>query len=413
MNDFYKKEAIQIVKSMLKAFFVEKNVDGVLKYVNRDSFTWIGIGEHEVLTHIDDIQKHFQTRCGEVASAYKISGEEYIIKNFSSDSCIVIAKIKFRGQDERRNYESALHFSFYLQRFDDKLLVSHYHVHIPIKKRPLSYSQYFMIDSRADLSESIQMDFQFQDELVHRFIFNEQTAMKSFFYKEGLPYCYVNQQFLKLVGFDSLSSFMAQEPHSSLAHIHPKDQQRYLNHLKANFPESLTLNLQEWKWHGSYNITYRLQTFDKSDRVVFEWGNLFSLNGRLIINSFVLALPPPRVNFAESLPNSNLLDDVGIRLGNMMVIYPKGQKLLIKDNVVNLTPIEFKLLIILSEEINNPVANDKFYNSLWNNSELKLTSFTLKAHMSNLRKKLKDASDDTIKLIYRKNKGYCLSIPKF
>ena len=97
----------------------------------------------------------------------------------------------------------------------------------------------------------------------------------------------------------------------------------------------------------------------------------------------------------------------------MMVIYPKGQKLLIKDNVVNLTPIEFKLLIILSEEINNPVANDKFYNSLWNNSELKLTSFTLKAHMSNLRKKLKDASDDTIKLIYRKNKGYCLSIPKF
>ena len=293
MNDFYKKEAIQIVKSMLKAFFVEKNVDGVLKYVNRDSFTWIGIGEHEVLTHIDDIQKHFQTRCGEVASAYKISGEEYIIKNFSSDSCIVIAKIKFRGQDERRNYESALHFSFYLQRFDDKLLVSHYHVHIPIKKRPLSYSQYFMIDSRADLSESIQMDFQFQDELVHRFIFNEQTAMKSFFYKEGLPYCYVNQQFLKLVGFDSLSSFMAQEPHSSLAHIHPKDQQRYLNHLKANFPESLTLNLQEWKWHGSYNITYRLQTFDKSDRVVFEWGNLFSLNGRLIINSFVLALPPP------------------------------------------------------------------------------------------------------------------------
>ena len=90
MNDFYKKEAIQIVKSMLKAFFVEKNIDGVLKYVNRDSFTWIGIGEHEVLTNIDDIQKHFQTRCGEVASAYKISGEEYIIKNFSSDSCIVI-----------------------------------------------------------------------------------------------------------------------------------------------------------------------------------------------------------------------------------------------------------------------------------------------------------------------------------
>ena len=172
----------------------------------------------------------------------------------------------------------------------------------------------------------------------------------------------MNRQFLKLVGFDSLQSFMAQEPHSSLAHIHPKDQQRYSNHLKANFPKSLTLNLQEWKWHGSYNITYRLQTFDKSAKVVFEWGNLFSLNGRLIVNSFVLSFPPP-ANFAENLPNSSLPDDVGIRLGNVMTIYPRGQKLLIKDNVVNLTPIEFKLLMILAEEINSPVASEKIYDT--------------------------------------------------
>lgn len=418
MNDFYKKEAILIVKSMLKAFFVEKNVNKVLKYINPDSFTWIGSGEHELLTDIDDIRKHFQARCNEVASAYKMISEEFIIKNSSVDSCIVIAKVKFQGMNERKNYESALHFSFYLQLIGDKLLVSHYHVHIPIKRRLFDYSQYFMLNSRTDLSEPIQMDFQFQDELAQRFIFNEQTAMKSFFYEEGLPYCYVNRPYLKLVGFDSLRSFMAQEPNSSLAHIQPKDQQRYLKNLKANFPESLTFNRQDWKWHGSYNITYHLQTFDKSDKVVFEWGNLFSLNGRLIVNSFVLALennfyPPPSSNFAEKLPNSSLLDDVGIRLGNMIVIYPKKQKLMVKDKQVNLTPIEFKLLIILSEEVNNPVDSEKIYKILWSNPDLKITSFTLKTHMSNLRKKLKDASDDTIKLIYRKNKGYCLLIPKF
>lgn len=418
MNDFHKKEAIQIVKSMLKAFFVEKNVDNVLKYVNHDSFTWIGSGEHELLTDIDDIRKHFQARCNEVVNAYRMSSEEFIIKNSSVDSCIVIAKIKFQGMNERKNYESTLHFSFYLQLIGDNLLVSHYHVHIPIKRRLFDYSQYFMMNSSTDLSEPIQMDFQFQDELIQRFIFNEQTAMKSFFYEEGLPYCYVNRKYLKLVGFDSLRSFMAQEPNSSLAHIQPKDQQRYLKNLKANFPESLTLNLQDWGWHGSYNIMYHLQTFDKSEKVVFEWGNLFSLNGRLIVNSFVLTLennfyPLPIDNFTKNLPNSSLLDDVGIRLGNMIVIYPNKQKLMIKDKQVYLTPIEFKLLIVLSEEINNPVDSEKIYKSLWSTPDLKITSFTLKTHMSNLRKKLKDASDDTIKLIYQKNKGYCLLIPKF
>lgn len=425
MNDFYKKEAIRIVKAMLKAFFIEKNVDNVLKYVNPDSFTWIGSGEHELLTDIDDIRRHFQARCEDVASAYKMTGEEFITKNSSVDSCIVIAKIKFQGINERKNYESALHFSFYLQLIDGKLLVSHYHVHIPIKKRPFNYSQYFTINNRTDdSSELIQMDFQYQDSLLQQFLLNENNAFKSFLWEEGLPYCYVNQKFLSLVGFKNMKSFMAQESLSSLAHIHPDDQQRYINHLNATFPKSLVLNVQEWKWHASYNIVYRTQTFDKHEKFVLEWGNLFTVNGRPLVNSFVLPLEgnlyPPNTMFAadndsavESSSTATLFKDDGVRIGNSMVIYPKHQRLLIKDSYVNLTPIEFKLLMILTEDINNPVDSEKIYKNLWSNPDLKVTSFTLKTHMSNLRQKLKDASDDTIKLTHYKNKGYCLLIPKF
>lgn len=416
MKDFYKKEAVQVVKAMLKAFFVDKNVENVLKFVNPNNFTWIGPGENEILTDIDDVRKHFEAHCNKAACAYQIISEEFIAKNFSSDSCIVIAKLKFQGLNERKNYESALHFSFYLQLIDEKFTVSHYHVHIPNKKKPFNYLQYFTMNNRADNPhESLQIDAHYQESLLQQFFFGEQTAMKSFFYEDGLPYCYVNQPFLKLVGFKDLKSFMSREKVSSLAHIHPEDQQRYLNHLKSCFPEPVTLDLQEWKWHASYNIIYRTQTFDKREKFVFEWGNLFSMNGRLIVNCFVL---PSGNNFypqkpVESSLGDSLLDDVGVRIGNLIVIYPKRQKLFIKDSLVNLTPIEFKLLMILSEEINSPVASDKIYNSLWNSSDLKITSFTLKTHMSNLRKKLKDASDGAIKLIYLKKAGYCLSTPKF
>ena len=94
----------------------------------------------------------------------------------------------------------------------------------------------------------------------------------------------------------------------------------------------------------------------------------------------------------------SLLNDCGIHIG---------------DKIVDLTPIEFKLFLILSNNVNNPVESEKIYNDLWNESELKVTSFTLKTHISNLRRKIKSASEDTIKLSYIKGKGYCLTIPEF
>ena len=109
----------------------------------------------------------------------------------------------------------------------------------------------------------------------------------------------------------------------------------------------------------------------------------------------------------------SLLNDCGIHIGDKIVIYPKRHKLLIKDKIVDLTPIEFKLFLILSNNINNPVESEKIYNDLWNESELKVTSFTLKTHISNLRRKIKIASEDTIKLSHIKDKGYCLTIPEF
>ena len=110
---------------------------------------------------------------------------------------------------------------------------------------------------------------------------------------------------------------------------------------------------------------------------------------------------------------SSLLNDNGIYIGNMIIIYPKHHKLLIKEKLIDLTPIEFNLMLMLAENINNPIDSEKIYNNLWNDSELKITSYTLKTHISNLRRKLKNASEDSIKLIHIKNRGYCLSIPEF
>ena len=145
MQNFYQKEAIQIAKRMIKAFFVAKNVDEVFNYINPKHFTWIGSGENEILTDVDEIRNHFQNYCSIVTEAYKIINEEYLIGADSSDSCIVIAKITFQGIKVRQNFQSALHFSFYFQLIDNKLLVSHYHVNIPIRKLSTNNAVQFIV----------------------------------------------------------------------------------------------------------------------------------------------------------------------------------------------------------------------------------------------------------------------------
>ena len=87
--------------------------------------------------------------------------------------------------------------------------------------------------------------------MIRQFESTNYIAAKNFLYKDDLPYCYVNDLFLKLSGHKKIKL----ENYSSLADIHPNDQQKYNEDVK-----------------------------------VLEWGNLLSFNGNFIFKSFVIPL---------------------------------------------------------------------------------------------------------------------------
>ena len=94
----------------------------------------------------------------------------------------------------------------------------------------------------------------------------------------------------------------------------------------------------------------------------------------------------------------------------MLLIYPRRHKLFINGKSVLLTPIEFNLLLVLAAHLNTVLTTKEIYKNLWDKEDLNNTSFTLKTHISNLRKKLRAASDDKIQLHNCKGDGYCLFI---
>lgn len=304
MKDFYERQAIYIVRQMIKAFYIDKDIDKVLSFTNPKKFTFIGFSESLVLTDFDEIKKFFKSKCEVVVENYKIIDEDYFISASSVDSCIVFARVTFKGNGVRENYFPKLHFSFYLQLIGGKLLVSHYHVHLAIKNNQIKMAESLFSD-KIFKSFISNVDLAYQNEILYNFFNSTGIALKVFFYEKNFPYCCVNKAFLNLVGLKKISDL--ENSLSSLVHIHPNDQQNYISRLENFFTEKLkTLESSgEWQWKASYYLSYIMQTFDKAEKFVFEWGNLFTLNGRPIVNSFILPIaekwrsnaPPPSIFF--------------------------------------------------------------------------------------------------------------------
>lgn len=269
---------------MIKAFFIDRNLDGVFKFVNKNNFSWIGPEVNDVLLNLDDVKNHFKKFCNITNENFKMINDEYILSNHTNDSCVVIAKILFQGKNNRNNFQSLLHFSFYFQLIDGQLLVNHYHVHIPIKKSELPNALH-LINKNLNQNETLLMDLEFQMQLLHNYFDVKNTAMKVFCYEDGFPYCYVNEAFLKMFGYGKLQNFIEQGNFSSLAHIHVDDQQRYMQHLDSCFGKPQDVRVTEdWNFHGAYNIIYRGNNYDKDENVIFEFGNLVTVNGQALVN---------------------------------------------------------------------------------------------------------------------------------
>ena len=271
MQNYFQREAVTATKKMIRSFYILKNVEGSLKFFSREHLTFIGIGENEIFTSFNEVRNYFYKFVDTVTSTYKVISEDYHIEASSYDSCIVVAKIGFQANASRINQRFALHFSFYFQLVDDKLLITFAHVHIPGK-------------NRAEIM--LCADTKFQRDLLRQFENTNYIAAKNFLYKDDLPYCYVNDLFLKLLGYNKINL----ENYSSLANIHPNDQQRYFDYLRKIFTEKNDGVSEGWRWHNSYRVIYRLVNCKQKEIKVLEWGNLLSLNGNFIFNSFVAPL---------------------------------------------------------------------------------------------------------------------------
>ena len=288
MQNYFQREAISSAKKLIRSFYVLKDVEGSLKFFSRERLTYIGIGENDIFYSFEEVRDYFYKYAEVVTSTYKLISENYHVEADSYDSCIVVAKIGFQADEAHLNYRVSLNVSFYFQLIDDKLWITLVHVHMPEKTPEEKLPK-----------ETLHANIKFRKDLLRQFENTNYIAAKSFHCKGDLPYRYVNDLFLKLLGCDEINF----ENYSSLAHIHPNDQQKYFNFMQKIFAEKKAGVSEGWCRHNSYRVIYRLVNCKREEIKVLEWGNLLSLNGNFLVNSFVTPLDEIKIIDDITPPN--------------------------------------------------------------------------------------------------------------
>lgn len=98
-----------------------------------------------------------------------------------------------------------------------------------------------------------------------------------------------------------------------------------------------------------------------------------------------------------------------IKIANLLLSL-KSNQVILNNEHVPLTNTEYKILLVLAQNLNAIVTSEQLYHILWNTSCLANTSRTLSMHISNLRHKLGFSKFTDLNIITIHKKGFSLQL---
>lgn len=122
--------ALNSAQQMIKFFYVDKNVDEVCKFLDKNNFSFNCFIDGKDFDSVENFHDYLQNSL-DLIKFYEIADENYSIAANSQDSCIVDAKII--SVDKQSKKICDLQFYFYFIQREQQIFCHHYHVVRPFK----------------------------------------------------------------------------------------------------------------------------------------------------------------------------------------------------------------------------------------------------------------------------------------
>lgn len=409
MQKCHLNSAINAAREMIQYQYIHRNVDGIIKHLSSENFSFIGFIGGNTFDSKASFIKYSQNSLNQVLS-YELIDENYSVCSESDDSCQILAKITFVHAQTQKSF--VLNHFFYFNRFGNEITCTHLHVS---RQFDMNKANRLVFFNENMPYPKLPWEIQGYNENMMEVINSEAVAEKSFYYdaeSEIFPYRIVNSKFIKLLGYKTIREFVNKQNNSSLANIDAADRADYVKYLKNCYENNVAcLDLEEkCQYLGTYYVNYRLKSPHLVEEVhVLEWGNFFTERGRTIVNCFVFNLNETKKISAGVNLNKLLREDYGIHIRRDIVVYLRSHRIKIDGEIIELTPFEGEIFLVLVDNLNQAVKTEKIYEEIYKNSSLQMTSNVLAMHISNIRRKL-NSYKHLIQIVFVRDEGYCLRI---
>ena len=115
--------------------------------------------------------------------------------------------------------------------------------------------------------------------------------------------------------------------------------------------------------------------------------------------------------YKQSKSSKTLRNDEEVIAVGEIIIYPEKYEVFVRDELIELTPKEFELLLYLSRRIGRILSREQLLNAIWNYDFAGETRI-VDVHISHLREKIEKDTKKPEYIVTARGFGYKLEAPK-
>ncbi|MDB0440834.1 sensor domain-containing diguanylate cyclase [Clostridioides difficile] len=267
------KKAPELVKHILMSFYVNRDIDEVLRYLSKD-ITWIGPGEQEFLTSFNEIKDYFYAGQNEIPSC-EMNNETFKVVSEDKYRCVVVGKYTIRTKEnDQMVLEVCQRCTFEIIENNGQLLVRHMHISNPYSE--MQVGEFFPNKIGAQSYDYLQRLLKEKTEVIEMITNNINGGLKGSNDDDTFSFFYVNEGLPKILGY-TYDEFIEMSGGTAVGAVYPPDLPKALEDCQRCFAKGTT-----------YSSEYRIRKKDGTLMWVLDSG-MKSLNsdGIVKINSII------------------------------------------------------------------------------------------------------------------------------
>lgn len=199
------KKAQQNAIAVLKAYFVESNMEKALSYFSKDCSSWIGWGENELYLNYPDVFNTFTRRTGDILRHTMDDTNSYVLFD-SGNFCMVLVTATITPAPQTGTYfKETARFTFAFRAEDGEPKVVQLHSSAPWHKLQVGELYPQEEGSKAFFKLEQQLD---GSNLPAFTAANTPNGLKCCLVDKDYPAVYINKALYKLAGYNSMTEML-------------------------------------------------------------------------------------------------------------------------------------------------------------------------------------------------------------